>query len=54
MSFELENNLFFEREIFESFINENSLFEKFYSNFSENEYLYTKEELEKIKEYITK
>ena len=54
MSIKLENNLTLERVISESFICENSLFSKLKSNFIKNKSLYSKEDLEKINEYITK
>ena len=54
MSIQFENNLTLERVISESFIYENSLFSKLKSNFIKNQNLYSKEDLEKINEYITK
>lgn len=54
MSIQLENNLTLERVISESFICENSLFSKLKSNFIKNKNLYSKEDLEKINECITK
>jgi hypothetical protein len=51
MSYQIEN-ITTEGPISEEYINDNSSFNKFYSNFIDNKNLYSKDDLEKIYDYI--
>ena len=53
MSYQIENNITTEGPISEQYKNDNSPFINFYSNFLNNKNLYSKEDLEKIYDYIT-